>query len=517
MSREAGLAETAIAARIGTPGRKTIGDIPEAEEAVLSTLNKDGSRRWLRPKPSAGRFLNGRRIVGYALIAIFTVLPYLRINGLPPILLDIPAREFTFFGRTFLPTDTLLLALLFVSIFLTVFLLTALFGRIWCGWGCPQTVYMELIYRPIERLFEGRHYRTGGKTTLHPARRIAKYAVFLVVSMFLAHTFLAYFVGTDRLFQWVQQSPAEHPTSFFIMAFVTGLMMFDFCYFREQVCTLMCPYGRFQSVMLDRQSLIISYDRDRGEPRGKLTKARRDALERAANDDRIEGVTDHGDCIDCHLCVVTCPTGIDIREGLQMECIGCAQCIDACDEVMRRIHRPAGLIRYSSQEAMETGRRRLLRPRVVIYPILLAAALTLFSFTLAGKKDADVTFLRTQSRPYHVLDSGAIENTVLMKITNRTREARSYEIEVPEALHVNSRDLPLTIAGGESGSATLHIALPRDRFHDGRAEIVIKVGGNVAFEGTYRHRVLGPLFSLGGGEPGSNDTSPAPGPEEDEP
>jgi cytochrome c oxidase accessory protein FixG len=487
------MTETADSTATTTSNRTA--DIPEAEEAVLSTLNKDGSRRWLRPKLSTGWYLNARRVVGYGLIVLFTVLPYLTINGKPPILLDIPARQFTFFGRTFLPTDTLLLALLFVSIFITVFLLTALLGRVWCGWGCPQTVYMELIYRPIERLFEGRHYRTGGKAPLHPARRIAKYAAFLVVSMFLAHTFLAYFVGVDRLIQWVQQSPFEHPTAFIVMASVTGLMMLDFCYLREQVCMLMCPYGRFQSVMLDRKSLIISYDPKRGEPRGRLTKEKRAAFERAADDDRITGVTDHGDCIDCHLCVVTCPTGIDIREGLQMECIGCAQCIDACNAVMAKIGRPLGLIRYSSQEAIETGRRGLLRPRVVIYPLVLAVALTLFGFTLASKGPADVTFLRTRSQPYRTLESGDVGNVVLVKIVNRTDEPRTYNIAVPGARSMHSADLPMTIEGGDSASATLHVTLPRDRFEDGRAEIAVEVSDNEGFSDEYRHHVLGPLFT----------------------
>jgi cytochrome c oxidase accessory protein FixG len=463
---------------VNTPG------LPD--EPVLSTLNRDGTRRWLRPKVSKGRFLERRRGVGYALIVLFAALPYIRIGGKPAVLLDLPNRQFTFFGTTFLPTDTLLLAFLLLSIFIGIFLLTALFGRVWCGWGCPQTVYMEYVYRPLERLFDGRNYTSGGKADVHPARRVAKYLVFLVVSFVIAHIFLAYFVGVDELFRWVRLSPLEHPMAFAIVGFTTFLMMLDFCLFREQVCTLMCPYGRLQSVLLDRQSLIVSYDTGRGEPRGKLRK-------KEPRDDR-------GDCIDCNLCVVTCPTGIDIRDGLQMECIGCAQCIDACDEVMDRIKRPRGLIRYSSQQSMEEGRRKLLRPRVVVYPLLLGAALTLFGFTLAGKDSADVSFLRNRARPYQLVEGGGVANTLTVKIANRTDEVRTYDVTVAEAAGTVSSELPLAVAGLSTGQATVHVTLPRQAFDQGRATITVRVTDDDGFEKAFEQTVLGPLFAGTTGE-----------------
>ncbi|HEB61074.1 MAG TPA: cytochrome c oxidase accessory protein CcoG [Phycisphaeraceae bacterium] len=457
----------------------------QAEEEILSTLNRDGTRRWMRPKVSPGRFLNARRVVGYFLILLFSALPYIHINGKPTILLNIPAREFTLFGRTFLPTDTLLLALLFLMIFITIFFFTAIFGRVWCGWACPQTVYMELLYRPIERLFEGKNYRTGGKAQISPLRRIAKYFVYLLISMFLAHTFIAYFVGVDELFKWVQQSPFHHPKAFFVMAVVTGLMMFDFCYFREQVCTLMCPYGRFQSVMLDRHSLIISYDEKRGEPRKSHKKAAK--AEAAA-----AGGT--GDCIDCKLCITTCPTGIDIRKGLQLECIACAQCIDACDAVMDKIGKPRGLIRYSSQEAMATGRNRFLRPRLVLYPAVLAIVFTLFVVTLLGKGSAEVTFLRNRSTPYHILDNGDVTSTLLVKIINRSEDQREYDIKIPEAEKMDTNDLPLPVPPESGETATLHLTLPREKFTDGRARVTVHVSDGVDFNRTYSYYILGPLF-----------------------
>ena len=307
---------------------------PTAEGRVLSTLNPDGSRRLIRPKLSKGRFYRRRLVVAWALVGAFVLIPILKMGGKPLLLLDIPRREFTFFGTTFLPTDTFLLMLLLFGIFVGIFLLTALLGRVWCGWACPQTVYMEYFYRPLERWIEGGRARQLALDAAGPdARRVLKQVVFFAVSALLANTFLAYFVGWDQLISWMTSSPADHPAAFAVMLGTTLLMFLDFAWFREQTCIVACPYGRFQSVLLDRRSLIVGYDAGRGEPRAPWRRGE----ERTA-----------GDCLDCRLCVSTCPTGIDIRDGLQMECIACTQCIDACDEVMDRVGLSRGLVRYTS-------------------------------------------------------------------------------------------------------------------------------------------------------------------------
>jgi len=463
---------------------------PEAEERVLSTLNRDGSRRVMRPKLSKGHFYRRRFVTAWALIATFTLIPILRLGGKPLMLLDVPKREFTFFGATFLPTDTFLLMLLLFSIFIGIFLITAVLGRVWCGWACPQTVYMEFVYRPLEILIEGGRKRQLELDAQGPdGRRILKYAVFLAVSAFLANTFLAYFVGWDRLLTWMSGSPAAHPGAFLLMAGTTALMFFDFAYFREQTCIVACPYGRFQSVLLDRRSLIVGYDAGRGEPKAPWRKKE----ERAA-----------GDCIDCKLCVSACPTGIDIRDGLQMECIHCTQCIDACDEVMDRIGLDRGLVRYTSQAELADGKRSFLRPRVVIYSAILVVMLGAFAFSLAGKSAADVTLLRGLGAPFTILPDGRVSNQIRIKIANRSEEERSYLIELAggSGLELIAPENPLTVASGETEMTAAFITAPPSAFSDGEAPVTLTIGNGIDFTKVLDYRILGPA-ARGNGFEGS--------------
>lgn len=473
---------------------------PESQEGPLSSLERDGRRRRLYPRVSPGRFLLARRLFAYVLIAVFTLLPYVEINGKPSILLDIVQRQFTFFGKTFLPTDTTLLALLLVSVVVAVFLLTALLGRVWCGYACPQTVYMEFVYRPLERLFDGPPRRRGKPGTKRSiSRTAAKYVVFLLISMFLAHTFLAYFVGVEALQRWVLQSPLEHPTSFMVMLVTTALMVFDFCYFREQTCIIACPYGRLQSVLFDRDTLVISYDPKRGEPRGK-PKRRREAPSATSHRDQ-----QRGDCVDCDLCVDTCPTGIDIRDGVKMECIGCAQCIDACDRVMDRLGRPRGLIRYSSQARIAGEGSRIIRPRVIIYPLILVVLAVVFSVALSGQKSADVTLLRGLGMPFVKLATGEISNQVRLKITNRGVRPAAYSVEIvggtPGRLIVD--ETPFTVEAGKSRTQALLIVEPESVFVGGTYSITLRVADGGDFSEELTCRLFGPVApspGAGGGD-----------------
>lgn len=438
------------------------------EEHVLSTLESDGSRRWLKPRLSKGGLLERRRAVAYGLIALYTVLPLVHVGGEPIMLFDLGARRFTIFGLTFLPTDTLLLALLMVGGLLGFFLLTALFGRVWCGWACPHTVYMEFVFRPIERLFEGTRGR-GGKPRRRPssAATAARHGVYLLISFILANTFLAYFIGVGELGRWMTQSPLGHPTPFLIMGGLTAAMMFHFSFFREQLCILACPYGRLQSGLLDEDSLIVSYDARRGEPRGRRKRL------------PIAKETAVGDCVDCKLCVTTCPTGIDIREGLQMECVNCTQCIDACDAVMHKLGRPPRLIRFSSKRADQGAVRRLLRARTAVYPLIIAAVGAAFVVLLAGKQPLDAVVLRSGGQPFVVTDDGRVRNQLKLKLTNRGTRAQRYGLRIPDPQLAARLDLELPreleLEPGSTDVFPLAVFIEPGVLDQGRAELSLEV------------------------------------------
>ena len=459
----------------------TTSNAPEAQEQILSTMNRDGSRRRIRPKVSKGRYHRRRLLTAWGLILGFVLIPIVKLNGKPLMLLDIGQREFTFFGATFLPTDTFLLMLLLFSIFVGIFLITAIWGRVWCGWACPQTVYMEFIYRPLEVFIEGgRNRQIQTDKTGFSGWRLLKHLAFFVVSAFLANTFLAYFVGWDRLLGWMTSSPVEHPAAFFVMLGTTVLMFGDFGWFREQTCILACPYGRFQSVLLDRQSLIVGYDEARGEPRVRLRKTK----ERCG-----------GDGSDCGLCVSTCPTGLVIRDGgLQMECIACTQCIDACDEVMDRIGKPRGLVRYTSQAELASGKRTFLRPRLVVYSAILLVMFSTLGFSLVGKSTADVTILRGLGAPFSTLPSGEISNQIRIKIANRTGEERSYTFELVDAdgLTLVAPENPLTVGPGDAQMTGAFITTQPSSFTNGEIEITLRVFDGVDFDELKPYRLLGP-------------------------
>lgn len=488
----------------------------QAEEHVLSTLEADGSRRWLFPRLAIGYFWTKRRVLAYFLIAIFTLIPHLRLNGKPWILLDVAHRRFTILGYTFLPTDTLLLALLMLTVFVSIFLMTALFGRVWCGWACPQTVYMEFLFRPIDRLFQKTAGKGGRpKEPVQGIRWVLRFLVYLVLCAFLAHTFLAYFVGTEELSRWMRHSPLEHPIPFLVMAATTGLMLFDFLFFREQTCLIACPYGRFQSVMLDRRSLIVSYDLLRGEPRGRGKRSEKETAVAPAGDASdltaaAKGTknaaspgapaavpqSSKGDCVDCGMCVQVCPTGIDIRNGLQLECIHCAQCIDACDQVMTKLHLPPGLIRYSNQDAIERKPSAMLRARLIIYPVVLTVVVSAFVMIFLGKKDFDAKLFRNFGNSYSVQDGTWIANSLKLSLTNRTPALRTYSMEVisPSVGRVQAIGTEkVTLEAEQIDSIPVLISVPFEgNFVDSRCSIQLKIVDDQGEERILSYILLGP-------------------------
>lgn len=429
-----------------------------------------------------GKWWHRRRVVAYLLMVVFVAIPHLRINGKPLVLLDIVAREFTIFGRTFYPTDTLVLALFMLSVFVTIVLVTAISGRAWCGWTCPQTVYMEYLFRPIDRFFDGTRGK-GGKPRADVSQisQLARIAVYVVLCMFLAHTFLAYFVGTERLAVWVRRSPTTHPAAFLVMAATTGLMLFDFLFFREQLCVIACPYGRFQSVMLDRQSLIVAYDHVRGEPRKKGKRVQGDAV---------------GDCVDCNQCVVVCPTGIDIRDGLQMECINCTQCIDACDNVMGRVGRPPGLIRFSSQDAIELKPRIMARARTIVYPLILTAVLGGLAFAINSKSGFDARIMRGKGAPFSIVEGTLVSNSFSLRLVNRTDTTQRYDLQLQGKDDVSLEVIDRSSLELEPGDSTLVPLAVQFASHltagDGNEEVELGISDGNENSRIVTFKILGP-------------------------
>jgi cytochrome c oxidase accessory protein FixG len=393
------------------------------------------------------------------------LLPRIRIGGRPALLIDLVSREVDVLGAVFRPSDGFVLALLGIAIVIGVFLVTALWGRVWCGWGCPQTVYMEMVFRPIERRLKN--------------RRFVKWGVYAALSFALSNVFLAYFVGTDRLEQWVFGSPLAHPGGFGIVLGVSALMLFDFGWFREQMCIVACPYGRLQSVLLDRQSLIVGYDAARGEPRGKVKKKL--------------PVVPSGDCVDCSACVSTCPTGIDIRQGLQMECVGCAQCIDACDAIMDRLGRKRGLIRYTSQDELAGKPRKLWRGRTVVYPAVLVLSVGLLVWQIGSRVGTEVWIERIQGPAFVELPDGRVSSQGRIKIENQSDEARGYNVSL-----IDSGDAVLRtqtvweVKPRKSVTIPLFIDVPRTAFKHGEKRVYVRIDESTGFERVVTVTLLGP-------------------------
>ncbi|MEL7023987.1 MAG: cytochrome c oxidase accessory protein CcoG [Pseudomonadota bacterium] len=378
------------------------------------------SEEKIYPRQVKGRYTSLRRLAMVVLLGIFYIGPFLQWDGRQAILFDLPARKFYIFSLTLWPQDFLLLALLLVIAGVSLFFFTALAGRLWCGYSCPQTVWTEAFVL-IERWLEGdRHQRMKldrAPWTFNKVwRKSAKQTAWIVLSLFTGFCFVAYFVPARQLAAQIGDLSIGGWATFWVLFY--GFATYGNAGFmREQVCKYMCPYARFQSAMFDKDTLVVTYDAARGEPRGGRSrkKPREDAL---------------GDCVDCTLCVQVCPTGIDIREGLQYECIACAACVDACDVVMDKMGYERGLIRYTTENALEGKKTRIIRPRILIYTAVLGALVTLFLYSLINKPDVIVDVLRDRNTLYRDIGLRGIENTFLLHVINKTNQEQSYVLEV---------------------------------------------------------------------------------------
>ncbi len=458
------------------------------KDNVLPAMHRDGTRRWIRPRVSPGRFLNRRRVVAYALIAMFATLPFIRIGGRPAMMIDVTSAELSLFGMVFRPSDGFLLMLLGLTVVSTVLLITALFGRIWCGWGCPQTVYLEHIFRPLERWIEGSvgQQKAIDKKGRPTFRRIVGWGVFAALSFVVANIFLAYFVGSDCLLQWITTSPAKHPGGFTAVMIVTALMFLDFAYFREQVCIIACPYGRLQSTLLDTNSLIVAYDAGRGEPR----HAGKRKLPVLPNDPAPKA----GACVDCNACVATCPTGIDIRQGLQLECVGCAQCIDACDAVMDKLQQPRGLVRYTSQEVLAGKGKKILRARTIVYPLLLVTAFILLVTRAGSRTGTDVWVVRGSGTLFTDIGEGKVASSVRIKLENKSDAMRDYSFALKDVPDGKLR-MPIPdwkVQPHHSVEVPLFVDVPKNTFVHGQRSVVLQVFDGATLISSIDVVLLGP-------------------------
>jgi cytochrome c oxidase accessory protein FixG len=385
-----------------------------AESSILT----DGTRNKPEPADVRGRFVRARRVTYAALILLWAALPWVRLRGAPALFLDIEHRQFYLFGATFNAQDIWLVFFLITGVGFGLVYATALLGRVWCGWACPQTVFLEGIFRPIERLINGpreqRLRRKRGRWTFDRTwRLVVTHAAYAVAAIFVAHVFVAYFVSLPALLSMVRAAPAAHPEVFAWMLAITALFYVDFAIFREQFCVVLCPYGRLQSVLLDDDSLVVGYDEKRGEPRGKVGKTT-------------------GDCVDCKRCVVVCPTGIDIRNGLQMDCVACTACIDACDEVMEKLGRPRGLVRYDSPRGLRGEKRKILRPRMTLYTVLLVCGVIAAVIATHARTSFEANLVRLPGAPF-TREGVTVRNAFEIHLVNKSNAVEIFVIEPIDA------------------------------------------------------------------------------------
>lgn len=399
-------------------------DLYEYDEAFrnnLATVDERGKRIWMYPKKPSGILHRWRILVTTLLLTLFFAGPFVTVGGKPFLLLNIFERKFVIFGQVFWPQDFVLLALALITFFVFVILFTVVFGRVWCGWACPQTLFMEMVFRKIEYWIEGdaneqRRLNNASWTFSKIIKKVSKQAIFVIISLLISHTAMAYLVGPDDTWQIIQSSPMDHLAGFGGLMAFTLIFYGVFARFREQACIAVCPYGRLQGVLLVKDSIVVAYDWLRGEPRGKIKR----------NQERKS----LGDCIDCKLCVHVCPTGIDIRNGTQLECVNCTACVDACDEVMVKVGKPKGLIRFASYNSIKDGIQKLITPRVVGYSIVLTALLGLFGFMVFTRSEIETTILKVPGTLYQTTDDGQVTNLYNVEFVNKTFDDISLEIRL---------------------------------------------------------------------------------------
>ena len=389
----------------------------------LATLNESGNRRWVYAQQPKGKLYNYRNIVSYTLLTLLFTIPFIKLNGEPFLLFNILERKFILFGVQFWPQDFHLFLYSMITLFVFVVLFTVSYGRIWCGWTCPQTVFLEFIFRRIEYLIEGtpaqqRKLNAQSMNFNKFWRKTLKLILFYAICFSITNAFLSYIIGIDQLIEIMKAPISEHSVGFTVAVLFSTVMFFVFTKLREQVCAMICPYGRLQGVLLDSNTIVVAYDYKRGEDRAPLE----------AGEDREED--GKGDCIDCYQCVDVCPTGIDVRDGTQLECINCTACIDECNSVMDWVGKPRGLIRFDSEKNIAEGNRQKWPTRKIAYTVVLCILLAVVAMLFSSRTDLEAIILRTPGLMYQAQENDSISNMYSFKIVNKTNAATPIHFKI---------------------------------------------------------------------------------------
>lgn len=429
----------------------------------LAILDDRGHRHTVHPADVTGKRITWRRRGYFALALLFTVLPWVHAGGEPVIKLDIPRRSFHLFGHVFNSQDGFLLFFVLTGVGFSLIAISAMFGRFWCGWACPQTVWLEGFYRRIERLVDGpasqrRALDTAPWSAAKVGRRALKWGLWTLLSLFLGHTFVAYFTGAQELVSYLAEGPSEHMGAFAGAMGLSAALLFDMGWFREQTCIVLCPYGRLQSVLTDEDTLVVGYDAKRGEPRGKATDPKA------------------GACLDCGRCIQVCPNGIDIRNGWQMDCIGCEQCADACDTVMAKVGRGKGLVRIDSQRGFRGEKRRFLRPRLAAYAVAGLIGVVVSTTTLARRVPFEANVLRLQGTPFVVDGNGMVTNPMMLHLVNKSAHRLPVTVRLEGAGVSGTLPPDLELGPEESRNVPVVLRAPRGDVAPG-ADVTIEVRG----------------------------------------
>jgi cytochrome c oxidase accessory protein FixG len=417
----------------------------------IPTVTAKGKRNWMYVWKPAGKFTNWRKLLSTVYLVLFFTTPFIRINGNPALQFNIPEGKFSIFGMLFWPQDFFIFGTAMVTFIVFIILFTQIYGRLFCGWACPQTIFMEMVFRQIEWLIEGNpneqkalHNSAWGMQRI--TKKVTKHVLFFLLSFIIANTFLAYIIGTDKLFTIINEPVWKHTGGFIALLFFTSAFYFVYAYMREIVCTVVCPYGRLQGVLLDKNSIVVAYDYNRGEPRVKGKRP----LENA------------GDCVDCNQCVAVCPTGIDIRNGTQLECINCTACIDACNRVMKKINLPKGLIRYASENEIAKKLPFRFTARMKVYTTILLLLITLMSFIMLTRKDVGVRISRVGGQLYQQVGTDSLSNLYTITLNNKTLKPVDLTLKIenkPAVIKlVGTHQLQALV--GQQNKSTMFVVMP---------------------------------------------------------